>query len=45
MGGEAERGTMRRMTHTIVRAMEVDVELLHPVVDHIHLVITHHPDR
>ena len=25
--------------------MEVDVELLHPVVDHVHLVIAHHPDQ
>jgi hypothetical protein len=34
----------RRRRHTVVRAMEVDVELLHPVVDHVHLVVAHHPD-
>lgn len=25
--------------------MEMDVELLHPIIYHLHLVITHHPDK
>lgn len=30
---------------TVVWAMEVHEELLHPIVQHLHLVVTHHPTR
>ena len=43
MGWEVERDEEGILT--VFRAMEVDVELLHPIVDHIHLVIAHHPEQ
>ena len=34
---------MGKERFTFFRSMEIHIEFLHAIIDHLHLVITHHP--